>query len=105
VVNAKLRYNIEEFSVKGNGDDQQQSHTWLKPFWFLFTVGWFVAFSVIIPLLIGYWLDQPEQLNSKPLYTLIGFGIGWVIAFCGLFVMLRRFYLEQKQTKVNNKEQ
>jgi hypothetical protein len=91
--------------VKSNGDDQQKNRYWLQPLWFLFTIGWFVALSVIIPSLIGYWLDQPEQFNSKPLYTLIGFGMGSVIAFWGLFRMLRRYYLEQKQTKDSKKEQ
>ena len=82
---------------------QQGSREWLRPLGFLFTVGWYVALSVIIPTGIGYWLDLPEQLNRKPLFTLIGFGFGTVLAFYGLYRMLRRFYLEQKQRN-NTKE-
>jgi hypothetical protein len=76
---------------------KQNSREWLRPLGFLFTVGWYVAFSVIIPTGIGYWLDLPDQFNKKPLFTLIGFGFGTIIAFYGLYRMLRRFYVEQKE--------
>lgn len=72
----------------------------MRPLWFLFTVGWYVALSLIIPTVIGFWLDRPEQLDSHPLLTLVGFGLGTVAAFYGLYRMLRQFYAEQKgQTK------
>ena len=74
---------------------------WLKPLGFMLTIGWYVALSLIIPTGIGYWLDLPGQFDSKPLYTLIGFGIGTVISFYGLYRMLRKFYQEQKA--INNK--
>lgn len=77
--------------------EQPKSREWVSPLWFLFTVGWYVALSVFIPTGIGFWLDQPEQFNSRPLYSLIGFGIGTVIAFYGLYRMLRQFYAEQKE--------
>lgn len=73
------------------------SREWVRPLWFLFTVGWYVALSVAIPTGIGYWLDRPEQLDSHPLLTLIGFGLGTVAAFYGLYRMLRQFYTEQKE--------
>lgn len=79
-----------------NGEEKDiKTKEWIKPLWFLFTVGWYVALSVIIPTAIGYWMDLPNQFNSKPLYTLIGFGLGTVIAFFGLYRMLRRFQKEQ----------
>jgi F0F1-type ATP synthase assembly protein I len=69
---------------------------WVRPAWFLFTVGWYMVISVTIPTLIGYWLDKPDKFGSYPLYTIIGFICGSVLAFLGLFILLRRFYLEQK---------
>jgi hypothetical protein len=105
VNDVKLRYNIREFPVKSNGDDQQNNRYWVRPLWFLFTVGWTFALSLVIPTLIGFWMDQPGQFNSQPLYTLIGFGVGTVIAFLGLFIMVRRYYLEQKQEEKTSKEQ
>jgi hypothetical protein len=87
--------------------EQAETREWFKPLRFLFTVGWYVALSVIIPIGIGFWLDLPEQFNSSPLYTLLGFGLGTIIAFYGLYRMLRQFYTEQKERKVkesnNNK--
>ena len=83
--------------------EQPKSREWIRPLGLLFTVGWYVALSVLMPTGIGYWLDLPEQFNRKPLFTLIGFGFGTVLAFYGLFRILRRFYLEQKE-QVNKKE-
>ncbi len=87
--------------MRQNQPEPPKTREWVKPLWFLFTVGWYVALSVLIPTGIGFWLDQPEQFNSRPLYTLIGFGIGTAIAFYGLYRMLRQFYTEQKERKKN----
>ena len=73
------------------------SREWVKPLWFLFTVGWYVALSLVIPAGIGFWLDRPDKFDSHPLFTLIGFGLGTVIAFYGLYRMLRQFQAEQKE--------
>jgi hypothetical protein len=73
------------------------SREWAKPLWLIFNVGWYVALSLVIPTIIGYWLDRPQNFGTRPLYTLIGFGIGTVIAFYGLYRMLRRFYMEQRE--------
>ncbi len=83
--------------VNKSGQKVQQKKEWVRPLWFLFTVGWYVALSLAIPTGIGFWLDRPENFNTRPLYTLIGFGIGTVIAFYGLYRMLRQFYLEQQK--------
>jgi hypothetical protein len=77
--------------------NKSTSREWVRPLWFLFTVGWYVALSVVVPTGVGWWLDRPDKLDSHPLYTLIGFGAGTVIAFYGLYRMLRRFYMEQKK--------
>jgi hypothetical protein len=78
---------------------------WARPLWFLFTVGWYVVLSLIIPTGIGYWLDRPQKFDTHPLYTLIGFGIGTVIAFYGLYRMLRHFYMEQRGQEKNRKSE
>ena len=77
--------------------DKPTSKEWVRPLWFLFTVGWYVALSVVLPTLLGLWLDSPERFDSRPLFTLIGFFLGTVIAFYGLYRMLRQFYREQKE--------
>lgn len=90
--------------VKQERPEESKYQEWIRPLWFLFTVGWYVALSLIIPTGIGYWLDRPARFDSHPLLTLIGFGLGTVIAFYGLYRMLRRFYLEQKERNTINKE-
>jgi len=62
-------------------------------------VGWYVALSLILPVGIGYWLDQPEMLNKRPLFTLIGLGVGTVIAFVGLLRMLLRYQSEEEKIR------
>jgi len=76
---------------------------WARPLQFLLTVGWYVAFSLIIPVGIGYWLDSPRMFNKQPLFTLIGLGVGTVVAFFGLIKMLVRFQSEQEKQKNDNK--
>jgi hypothetical protein len=85
------------YTVAQPKPDKPTSKEWVRPLWFLFTVGWYVALSVVLPTLIGFWLDSPERFDSHPLFTLIGFFVGTVIAFYGLYRMLRQFYREQKE--------
>lgn len=77
--------------------DKPTSREWAKPLWLVLNVGWYMALSLVVPTVIGYWFDRPERLDTHPILTLVGFGIGTVIAFYGLYNMLRRFYLEQKE--------
>jgi hypothetical protein len=75
----------------------------LRSLGFLFNIGWFVALSLVIPTAIGLWLDAPERLNTRPLCTLIGFGLGTIIAGYGLYSMLHQFMNEQKNMdKIKN---
>lgn len=69
---------------------------WAGPLRFLFTVGWYMAVSLLAPTLIGYFLLDP-RFNRDHLFTFVGLGIGTVIAFYGLFRMLRRFKAEQNE--------
>jgi hypothetical protein len=89
--------------VKQDKPEEPKQKEWLRPLWFLFTVGWYVALSLIIPTGIGYWLDRPARFDTHPLLTLVGFGFGTIIAFYGLYRMLRRFYLEQKEKNTTGK--
>jgi F0F1-type ATP synthase assembly protein I len=68
-------------------------------------VGWYVGLSLIIPVGIGYWLDQPGMLNKSPLFTIIGLGVGTVIAFGGLIRMLLRYHAEQEELRKNKQNQ
>jgi F0F1-type ATP synthase assembly protein I len=61
-----------------------------------------VALSLIIPVVIGYWLDSPKMSNKQPLFTFIGLGVGTVIAFFGLIKMLLRYQAEQEKLRKNN---
>jgi F0F1-type ATP synthase assembly protein I len=65
-------------------------------------VGWYVALSLVIPVAIGYWLDQPDVFNKSPLFTLIGLGLGTFVAFFGLFKMLVRYQAEQEKLRKEN---
>jgi acyl-CoA synthetase (AMP-forming)/AMP-acid ligase II len=88
------------------GRKNRETKEWVRPLWFLFSVGWYVALSLAIPTGIGFWLDRPEVFDTRPLLTLAGFAIGTVTAFYGLYRMLRQFYLEQRESeKGKNKEQ
>jgi Putative F0F1-ATPase subunit Ca2+/Mg2+ transporter len=87
------------YIVAQSKPDKPTTKEWVRPLWFLFTVGWYVALSVVIPTLIGAGLDSPERLDHRPLFTLIGFFLGSVIAFYGLYRMLRQFYREQTKNQ------
>jgi F0F1-type ATP synthase assembly protein I len=77
---------------------------WTAPLRLLMTVGWYVALSLIIPVGIGYWLDRPEMLDRRPLFTLIGLGVGTVIAFAGLIRILLRYQAEQEERGKSEKD-
>ena len=53
----------------------------------LMGVGWFVAFSVIIGIVAGLWLDK--WLGTKILFTLVGVLLGTTVAFYGLYQMVK----------------
>ncbi len=78
---------------------------WVRPLQFLLTVGWYVALSLIIPVAIGYWLDQPGVFDRRPLFTFIGLGVGTVIAFVGLLRMLIRYQAEEEKQGKDNKNE
>ena len=95
--------------IKKDGDLKPEKRQLLRAIQFLSIVGLYVFLSLVIPIVIGKWLDAPERLNSGLLCTLIGLLLGTTVAGYGLYRMLRQFINEQKDmdTKKNsiNKEQ
>ena len=77
---------------------------WVRPAQFLLTIGIYVVFSLIIPVAVGYWLDQPGMYNRRPLFTFIGLGVGTVIAFAGLARMLLRYKADDEKMIKENKQ-
>jgi hypothetical protein len=62
--------------------------------WFLFTVGWYVALSLVVPAGIGYALGR-WVFNTDPFWPALGgLLLGSIIAFYGLYKMLKRFKTE-----------
>jgi hypothetical protein len=71
---------------------------WAGPLRLLITVGWYVALSLIIPVGIGYWLDQ-KMPEKQPWFTLGGLAFGTFIAFFGLIRILLRYRTEQEEQR------
>ena len=51
----------------------------------LLGLGWYIAFSILVGVLAGVWLDGRSGL--APLFTLIGLGLGLIAAFVGSYRM------------------
>lgn len=62
----------------------------------LLVVGFYVAFSLIIPAGIGVWLDRRAS-HEFPLFTLIGLGLGTIIMIYGVYRMVKPFMEEAKK--------
>ena len=62
----------------------------------LLIVGFYVAFSMLIPTVIGLWLDN-RAAREFPLLTLIGLGLGTVVMAFGVFHMVQPFLQEAKR--------
>jgi len=54
--------------------------------WRLIGMGWIVAASIVIGLLVGIWLDS--LLPVRPLFTLLGLFVGLVGAFVSIYRLL-----------------
>jgi zinc transporter ZupT len=62
----------------------------------LLIVGFYVAFSLLIPTGIGFWLDKRAS-HEFPLFTLIGLGVGTLIMIYGVYRMVLPFWQEAKK--------
>lgn len=62
----------------------------------LLGLGFYVAFSLIIPAGIGVWFDKRAS-HEFPLFTLIGLGLGTIIMVYGVYRMVKPFMEEAKR--------
>ena len=67
----------------------------------LLVLGFYVAFSLIIPAGIGVWLDKRAS-HEFPLFTIIGLGLGTIIMIYGVYRMVKPFL---EQAKKEGKEE
>ncbi len=58
-------------------------------------VGFYVAFSLLIPTGIGLWFDKKAS-HAFPLFTLIGLAVGTTVMIYGVYRMVRPFLQEAK---------
>ena len=55
-------------------------------------LSWVLLFSLLIPLLVGIWLDK--KLNTAPLFILIGMFLGILSATVGVARMVIRTFAQ-----------
>ena len=60
-------------------------------------IGWYVGTSIVVPTLVGAWLDGKTGLS--PLFLLAGLFLGLAVAFYGTYRMLMTFLVEQRGSK------
>jgi len=58
----------------------------------LLTVGFYVALSLLIPTILGWWIGN--KVHHEVLLPLIGLGIGTIIMIYGVYRMLLPFLQE-----------
>lgn len=63
------------------------------PYWAeFFQLGWVVALSLLIPLLIGLWLDR--RMGTMPVFLIVGVLVGTLSATVGTVRMALRVMRE-----------
>ena len=62
-------------------------------------LGWYVAASILLGTLAGFWLDQKIDSITFPLFGLLGLLIGMIASFYGIYVMVIRFLKEDKSNE------
>ena len=50
-------------------------------------LGWYVAASILLGTLAGFWLDQKIDSITFPLFGLLGLLIGMIASFYGIYLM------------------
>ena len=65
----------------------------------LLVVGFYVAFSLIIPAGIGVWLDKRAS-HEFPSFTLIGLGVGTIVMIYGVYRMVKPFLADAKKEQL-----
>ena len=65
----------------------------------LLVVGFYVAFSLLIPTLIGFFWLGPK-FGHTVLFTLIGLGVGTIVMIYGVYRMVKPFMEEAKKEQL-----
>ena len=65
----------------------------------LLVVGFYVAFSLLIPTLIGFFWLGPK-FGHTVLFTLIGLGLGTIIMIYGVYRMVKPFMADAKKEQL-----
>jgi F0F1-type ATP synthase assembly protein I len=60
-------------------------------------LSWVLLFSLLVPLLVGIWLDK--KLNTAPLFILIGMFLGILSATVGVARMVIRTFAQASRPK------
>lgn len=63
----------------------------------LLTVGFYVALSLLIPTILGWWIGK--LVHHEVLLPLIGLGIGSIVMVCGVYRILLPFLREAEWEK------
>jgi len=66
----------------------------------LLQLGWVAAFSLLIPLLVGIWLDR--RYNCAPWFTLAGMIVGVIMAVHAVVREVSRSYRPSADNKRKN---
>ncbi|MEE8473082.1 MAG: AtpZ/AtpI family protein [Dehalococcoidia bacterium] len=75
--------------------------TWRRIAYTIIGIGWFIAASIVLGALGGWWLDS--KLDTKPWLALLGVTLGTVVAMFGVYRMLRPG-LEKNKRKDQGKD-
>ncbi len=59
----------------------------LRPALGLLGIGWYFVTSIVLGVLGGLWLD--DELNTEPLFVLLGLVLGLTVAAWGTYRLLR----------------
>jgi len=68
----------------------------------LLTVGFYVALSLLIPTIIGWWIGN--KVHHEVLLPLIGLGIGTIIMIYGVYRMLLPFLQEAEWSEEDSEQ-
>ncbi|MFB0900986.1 MAG: AtpZ/AtpI family protein [Dehalococcoidia bacterium] len=58
-------------------------------------IGFYLVASLIMPLLLGIWLDN--QLNSEPILTLVMLFLGLLLGFFGVYKQVKEVIGSKKK--------
>jgi len=66
-----------------------------SPAFRLIGIGFYLVASLIMPLLLGIWLDN--QLNSEPILTLVMLFLGLLLGFFGVYKQVKEVIGSKKK--------